>query len=638
MIRKSKWTKNGETNPLSDIMETAIGAHTKGNSLVRTKYCTLSGLDDFVNRANAAWDAVCDWCLAGKQKIEFEVSAVPQPMLRWDYSTEAYIQVKCGKSKFRINIPERAEGLDKVQEKFGDFYHIDDISNLIRDWLDGDKTVELEPYGNVTEDDMKVTQETDLFVVSEGKVWSIDTGDCVQDEFPNTEQSYAFAYKRCDYHKSKLDFEWSDEMARIYIMVVETTKDADGFDNVDCIEKCEADCIGTGWLKKLEKLYRDGRSNLPDAVFDHIMEVRGMSEERLQAICGETGASAHYNSYGVDSSKVHGKNEGNYPAERTILSQDKVRDPEKLANIVKNWNGKAVISWKYDGCAVRLHYRGLNFVRAESKGKARDVTALMKHVKGFPQQVTHGFPMVESWFKDKEWFVTGEVVAVNARRSVVAGYLLRKDADSDETCDIAEGLQFFAYDSNICEYFPENKMVSPLRLYSQMMNMLATECYFNVVRLCEFKGAEQFEGGFDDLKYPQEFDVDGLVVRLNDIAKYKSLGETAHHPKGSVAFKFEDKWHKTKPTLIYGKCGSNGVVKIIARFNQIIIDDKVVKSAVWQPKDDWRFSLEYDSSLWNVDEGSCYAVKFMGKPLEPKEIEVCLRGKVIPQWRLVSEQ
>ena len=633
MIKKSKWTKKGETNPLSYIMEIAIGAHNKSNRLVRNKYCTLSELDDFVNRANAAWDAVCDWYFAGKQPIEFEASTVLQPMLKWNSDIEPYIQVKCGESKFRVNIPSSAEGLDEVQEKFGDYYLNDDISSSVRDWLDGDKTITFEPT-QITEDDMRIEQETDLFVISQGKVWSVDSGESLADESSN--ESYIFTYKRGDYNNSKLEVEWCDG-GTSQVLVCELIEDSHGFVNVDCLERCAVDCIGTEWLKRLEKLYRDGRSNLPDAVFDNIMETCGMTEERLQELCGEVTQTTHYNSYGVDSSKVPNTLLGSYPASGTILSQDKVRDPEKLANIVKNWNGKAVISWKYDGCAVRLHYKGLNFVRAESKGKARDVTALMKHVKGFPQQVTHGFPMVESWFKDKEWFVTGEVVARNACRSVAAGYLLRKDADSDKTRDIAYDLEFFAYDSNICEYIPENKMVSPLRLYSQMMNMLKTECHFNVVELCEFKGAEQFAGGFEDLEYPQEFDVDGLVVRLNDIAKYKSFGETAHHPKGSVAFKFEDTWYRTKPTLIYGKRGSTNVIKIIAKFNPIIIDGKVVKSAVWQPVGDWRFRFEYDSSLWNVDDGSCYAVKFMGEPLNPKEIEVCLRGKVIPQWRLVEE-
>jgi hypothetical protein len=179
-----------------------------------------------------------------------------------------------------------------------------------------------------------------------------------------------------------------------------------------------------------------------------------------------------------------------------------------------------------------------------------------------------------------------------------------------------------------------------------MINLLKTEAYFNVVELCEFKQVEQIsnENILEDLQVPQEFDTDGLVVRVNDIKKYVSMGETAHHPKGSVAFKFEDEWKRVKPDCIYGKRGTNGVLKIIAEFRPLHFGDKTVKSAVWQPKA-IGFSLEYNSSLWDKGGGESYEVfcyeqfkkvKFTDH-FNVSEIEVCLRGHVIPQWRLIEQ-
>ena len=136
--------------------------------------------------------------------------------------------------------------------------------------------------------------------------------------------------------------------------------------------------------------------------------------------------------------------------------------------------------------------------------------------------------------------------------------------------------------------------------------------------------------------------MDGLVVRLNDVSKYASLGETSHHPKGSVAFKFEDVWYRVKPKRIYGKRGSNNVVKLVAVFKPITIDGKKVSSATWQPTDEEMFELKYDANFWyrtDVDAG-WYQVWQGGihkEPFEPEEIEVCLRGKVIPQWRPIGE-
>ena len=215
---------------------------------------------------------------------------------------------------------------------------------------------------------------------------------------------------------------------------------------------------------------------------------------------------------------------------------------------------------------------------------------------------------------------------------------MRKDADSEKTIDIARELKFFAYDSNICEFRSDNKLCAPFRLYSQMMTFLNVECGFDTVELCEFKGREQFEPCFNDIPIPEEYDVDGLVVRLNDVSKYASLGETSHHPKGSVAFKFEDVWYRVKPKRIYGKRGSNNVVKLVAVFKPITIDGKKVSSATWQPTDEGMFELKYDANFWyrtDVDTG-WYQVWQHGEQFKPEEIEVCLRGKVIPQWRPIA--
>ena len=667
-IKKFGYMVKGIENPLTNLIAMAIEyerGDNKSHYLVKTKRCTSSELDDFINRANVAWESACEWVYASTNKpIEFEISTTVQEFSRWR-ETLPYIQIKCGKSFFRIGIPKEADGLKSLQKKFGDFYAIDDIRPIVNGWLNRDYTVSIEPaevaetvtIPNEEEEVMTIQQETDLFVVSEGKVWSVDTGECLQEnskpakvepvktEQAKVEQSYVFHYKRCDYHNSYFEFIFTADE----VLVVEYLQDEFELVNVECVQYCLIECIRTGWLKKLEKLYRDGRSNLPDAVFDHIMEVQGMTEERLQALCGGVAKSEwHYNSYGVQSSKCDPsvKFGEHYPADSKILSQDKVRDPQKLADIVRSWNGKAVVSWKLDGAAVRLHYKGQNLVCAESKGKARDVTELMRGISGIPKVVYHGYPFIEDWFKDKDWFVTGELVAVNGRRSVAAGYLLRKDPDSDETTEIANRLQFVVYDSNICEYPSKNPAVSPIRLYSQMINLLKTEAYFNVVELCEFKSAEQIsdEDILEDLQVPQEFDTDGLVVRVNDIKKYVSMGETAHHPKGSVAFKFEDEWKRVKPDCIYGKRGTNGVLKIIAEFRPLRFGDKTVKSAVWQPKN-IGFSLEYNSSLRNKGGGDSYEV-FCYEQFEKvkftdhfnvSEIEVCLRGHVIPQWRLIEQ-
>ena len=625
MIKKYEYMIKGIENPLAEIVIKVLNykyKDNKGNLLLngsKSERITLSDLDDFVNRANSVWETVCDLRKEKDTPVNFEVSSVTQVFSR-DYKILPYVQLGFGRSFYRINIPEGAMNFKFLQESFGEYYRNEDVSNIIDDWINGYYTGNLIPK---KESEMKaVTQETDAFVISDKEVWGVDSGEKVSD-FAETQESYITEYKRFYYKDSSLEFFKDCDRT----LVCELTKDETGNANVECVSVCETEMIGMKELVKLERWYREGRSNLPDKVFDNIMAKLGITEEELQKECGDIPYAQHYNSIGVDSTANVDLREANYPAESTILSQNKVRDVKELERIMRSWNGKAVVSWKLDGCAVRLYYKGGTFVRAETKGKCRDVTKLMEYIEGFPRIICRGLPVNEPWFQEQEWFVTGELVGVNCRRSVPAGYLLRKSAD-DDAIETSNRLKFIVYDSNVFKFSRKQKWIAPINLYSQMMAMLKCEVGFMTVEMCEFKGGGQISGLAEneetDLLQPQEFDTDGLVIRVNDIKKYVSMGETSHHPKGSVAFKFEDEWKVVKPTKIYGKKGVYNVIKVIAEFEPVSFGDKIVKSAVWQPK-----CAEYD---WIADE-----VRIKGEKIEDifdlSKIEVCLRGCVIPQWR-----
>lgn len=626
MIKKYEYMVKGIENPLTEIVIKVLNykyKDNKGNWLLngsKSERITLSDLDDFVNRANSVWETVCDLRKEKDEPVNFEVSSVTQ-VFRRDYKIPPYVQLGFGRSFYRINIPEGAMNFKFLQESFGEYYRNEDVSNIIDDWINGYYIGNLIPK---KDSEMKtVTQETDAFVISDKEVWSVDSGEKVSD-FVETQEDYITEYKRFDYKSSSLEFFKDDDR----ILVCELTKDETGHANVECVSVCETETIGMKELVKLERWYREGRSNLPDKVFDNIMVKLGVTEEELQRECNDVPYAQHYNSIGVDSAENVNLREAKYPAESTILSQNKVRDVKELERIVRSWNGKAIVSWKLDGCAVRLYYKGGTFVRAETKGKCRDVTELMERIERFPRVIPRGLPVNEQWFQEQEWFVTGELVGVNCRRSVPAGYLLRKSVKDDGTNETASRLRFVAYDSNIFKFTRKQKWIAPINLYSQMMAMLRYEAGFDVVGICEFKGCDQISDLIAneelDLRHPQEFDTDGLVIRVNNIKKYVSMGETSHHPKGSVAFKFEDEWKVVRPTRIYGKVGLYNVVKVIAEFKPVSFGDKVVKSAVWQPRNAVYSHIEH-------------VVYINGKKLEESfdlsKIEVCLRGCVIPQWR-----
>lgn len=617
MIIKCKHTLKGIENPFTQLVIDAInwvpGDGRKKNYLVLTKKVkTVSDLDDFINRANVAWDAACEYIENGGDSVQLE-------LLTDRDICEPYAKLKFDDKFYKVGIPFDASGRLELNKKFGDYYTTD-ISDAVRKWLNQNYTATIEK-----ETDMA---ETNRYIIYKGKVLSIDSGEEEAEVLYKLKHTRMFTYVPMVWREHSMDVDVVTEGTEL---CAEVTEFDDLRTEVLNVAECKLTKIGKMELAELDRYYREGRSKLQDAVFDDIMAGIGISEEELQKLSGELG----------NNERACGAFAGNYPASSKILSQDKVRDVKKLFNIVKSWGTKAVISWKLDGCAVRLWYRGNKFVRAETKGKARDVTELMRNVDGFWDILYDRQIVFESQNADVEWFVTGEVVALNNRRSVVAGYLLRKDQDSDEAREIAHEnrLHFFAYDSDVWKlkgisYYCD----TPMRLYSEVLNFLARYLHFSVVEVFEFD-EELFDEGRDldvELRKPNEYDIDGLVIRANNLAKYTSMGETEHHPKGSVAFKFEDTWYPVKPKLIYSKTGINNVVKFIAEFDPIEIDGKSVKSAVFQPRCLSLFTSHYETKLYDKTDGG-YEVRHQGKPILEteygKQIEVCLRGKVIPQFR-----
>lgn len=629
MPMKFETMVKGVQNPFLEVVSLAVLHGNNGKK---------KDLERYIDSANAAWDAACDWFKHYPHlPIEFEVSTVEQNLKFTHVSP--YIQLKCGTSRYRIYVKNTLPNFSYLQKAFGGFY-ITDIRDIVEMWINKNYTGSLVPDKKETESAETESAETEsgemtgLFVISKGDVYGVDTGKWVwQEPLLGNESKFIFTCKLCkrDNPQSRLNLEFAD---RNYEGLKVTVTEYDTYEkrNVESVSECEVRYINESDLKELEMLYREGRSKLPDTVFDDIMEAVGVSEEKLHELCGE-----------IDNSN---KVSSGYPAENKILSLEKVRDENKTEDIVRNWKSKAVVSWKLDGCAVRLHYKGVNFVRAETKGKSRDVTELMKNVAEcgeFPLQIKSKVkPFGERWFEYKDWFVTGELVAKNASRSKAAGYLLRKDANSEETKDIASELEFIVYDSNICEIHPETERPE-ITQYSQMLNLLG--CMRTIGNFGRFKVVEcdefvDINKTLQRLDPPKDIDTDGLVIRVNDIARYKSLGETSHHPKGGAAFKFEDEWKFVEPKRIYGRIGVNCVLKIIAEFEPVKFGDKTVTTAVWQPKNSGDFDLggyvgcdEREVLYWKSGNYKKFTECF-----NVGTIEVCLRGHVIPQWRLMRDE
>ena len=112
----------------------------------------------------------------------------------------------------------------------------------------------------------------------------------------------------------------------------------------------------------------------------------------------------------------------------------------------------------------------------------------------------------------------------------------------------------------------------------------------------------------EKLYYP----IDGIVFKFDDVEYGRSLGQTSHHFKNALAFKFADDTVKSNLTGIDWTMGRTGVLTPVAEFNEIELEGSTVSRA----------SLHNLSVLWDT----------LGeKPYFNQEVEVFKANMIIPQ-------
>jgi DNA ligase (NAD+) len=106
--------------------------------------------------------------------------------------------------------------------------------------------------------------------------------------------------------------------------------------------------------------------------------------------------------------------------------------------------------------------------------------------------------------------------------------------------------------------------------------------------------------------------IDGVVFKFNDIEYGRSLGETAHHFKNAISFKFYDEVFPSKLQRIEWTMGRTGALTPVAVFDTVDMDGSEVSRA----------------SLHNV---SIMEEIFQGTPFEGQKVNVYKANMIIPQ-------
>lgn len=260
---------------------------------------------------------------------------------------------------------------------------------------------------------------------------------------------------------------------------------------------------------------------------------------------------------------------------------EKVRESEPEAEFT--------VEPKVDGLSVALEYVDGSFVRGATRGDGtvgEDVTENLKTVRSIPMTL-EGAPM--------RLIVRGEVFMPRASfarlnqqqeeagkplfanpRNAAAGSLRQLDPK----IAARRGLDILVFNLQLAEGIE-------FETHAQTLDFLR-KLGFKVIpyRLCsDFEAARQQVEAIDAGRYDLAYDIDGAVMKLNDLSARQRMGSTAKFPRWAAAFKYPPEIKSAVVQDIVVQVGRTGVLTPKAVVSPVFLAGTTVTNATLHNQD-----------------------------------------------------
>ncbi len=246
-------------------------------------------------------------------------------------------------------------------------------------------------------------------------------------------------------------------------------------------------------------------------------------------------------------------------------------------------NVRYICELKIDGLAVSLHYEKGRFIQGATRGDGvtgEDITQNLKTIKAIPlrlnEEVTleargEAYMPKRSFVKlNEEKEQNGEDVFANPRNAA-AGSIRQLDPK----IAAKRNLSMFVYGLANVE---EKTILS----HSESLDFLG-ELGFKTNpnrRTCEtIEEVIAYVEEWQEKRPHLDYEIDGIVIKVDDVALQESLGTTAKSPRWAIAYKFPAEEVVTRLTGIELSVGRTGVVTPTAELEPVRVAGTIVRRA-----------------------------------------------------------
>ena len=249
-----------------------------------------------------------------------------------------------------------------------------------------------------------------------------------------------------------------------------------------------------------------------------------------------------------------------------------------------------VVEPKIDGLSVSLEYHNGKFVVGSTRGDGfvgENVTSNLKTIMSIPMSISEQLPLLEvrgEVYMPRDVFyeiieqqeINGEQPFKNPRNAA-AGSLRQKDPK----ITAKRKLDVFCFNIQQIEGKELNSHKQSLDYikslgFKTVPGYKRVSTYDEIIECIEIIGKNRFE---------LPFDIDGVVIKVDDFAQREALGYTAKTPKWSVAYKFPPEEKQSKLLDIELNVGRTGAITPVAIFEPILLAGTSVSRATLHNQD-----------------------------------------------------
>lgn len=302
-------------------------------------------------------------------------------------------------------------------------------------------------------------------------------------------------------------------------------------------------------------------------------------------------------------------------------SEEEIIDWENRLKKMAEGPLQYVCELKYDGVAIGIRYENGVLTRAVTRGdgtQGEDVTTNVKTIRSVPLQLNGNFPA--------DFEIRGEIFMPLAS-------FQKLNAEREEN-----GEALFANPRNTASgtlKMQDSKIVAERSLDSYLYGIygedLNFEGHFQAVETAASWGfkvpkpADRFieltdsiEGimnyihYWDKKRYELPFEIDGVVIKVNNYAQQKTLGFTAKSPRWAIAYKFKAERVETILESVAYQVGRTGAITPVANLKPVQLGGTTVKRASLHNADQIeKLDLHFGDAVY-VEKGGEIIPKIVG--------------------------